>query len=145
MTLPWEQPLPAEAMTPDTVAPATAIAPPPPPIPAVATNPATGQRIAVNMAPQLQAALQAALDEMVAQHPVIAALSRRRASRGHSDRTVAQSSIIDLAVAIVAALVTIISPESQAVGVLWLATAVLASRTLIQAALVRFVPEGAPT
>ena len=142
MTLPWEPSVSsAEAMTPDTLAPAIA----PAPLPAVATNSVTGQRIAVDLAPQLQAALQAALDEMVAQHPVIAGLARRRASRGHSDRTVAQSSIIDLVVALVAGLVTIVSPESQAVGVLWLAAAVLASRTLIQAALVRFIPEGAPT
>jgi len=131
--------MPAEDMTPDTLTPAAT----PAPLPAVATNTATGQKVAVDFAPQLQAAIQAAINEMVAQHPVIAALSRRRATRDHSDRTVLESSVFDLVVAVVAALVTIISPESQAVGVLWLATAVLASRTLIQGALTRFVPEGA--
>lgn len=141
MTLPWEPSVSsAEAMTPDTLAPTAA----PTPLPAVATNTATGQQVAVDFAPQLQVAVNAAIEAAVAQHPAIAALYRRRASRGHSDRTIAESSVIDVVVAIVAALVTIVSPDSQAVGVLWLATAVLASRTLIQAALVRFVPEGAP-
>jgi hypothetical protein len=126
-------------MQPDIPTPAAL----PPPIPAVATNTATGQQVGVDFAPALQAALQAALDDMVAQHPVVAALSRRRASRGHSDRTVLESSIIDVVVAVVAALVTIVSPDAPAVGVLWLATAVLASRTMIQAALTRFVPQGA--
>lgn len=142
MTLPWEPSVSAaDAMTPDALAPATA----PPPLPAVATNTVTGQRIGVDFAPQLQAAINAAIDAAVAQHPAIAALSRRMASRGRSDRTVAESSVIDVVVAIVAALVTIVSPDSPAVGTLWLAVAVLASRTMIQAALIRFAPEGAVT
>ena len=139
MTLPWDTAIPAEDMTPDTPTPAAL----PAPLPAVATNPVTKQQVAVDFAPQLQAAIQAEINEMVAQHPVVAALSRRRASRDRPDRTVLESSVLDVMVAIVAALVTIISPDSQAVGVLWLATAVLASRTLIQGALTRFIPEEA--
>lgn len=139
MTLPWEQPVsPAEAMTPDTQTPAAA----PPPMPVVATGPA-GQRIGMDIAPQLHAAIQSAIDAAVAQHPVLGVAARRGQSRDHSGRTVAESSILDLVVAIAAALVTIISPTSPAVGVLWLAAAVLASRTLIQVALTRFVPQGA--
>jgi hypothetical protein len=60
-----------------------------------------------------------------------------------ADRTIMQSSVIDVTVAAVAALFTIIAPGSPTTEVLWLAAAVLASRTMIQAAIHRLVPEAA--
>ena len=142
-TLPWESPVStAEAMQPDTPIPAVT----PTPLPAVATNRATGQQIALDFAPQLQVAIDSAISSAVAAHPVLCTAVRAAVrDRERSDRSIMQNSLIDVLVAVLAALFTIISPESQAVGVLWLAAAVLASRTLIQAALVRFAPEGAVT
>lgn len=133
MTLPWEAAPPpvstAEAMQPDTPIPAAV---PPPSLPVVATNRATGQRIGVELAPQLQVALQGALDEMVAHHPVVARLARSRPSRGQYDRVLMESSVLDMLVVIAAVLVTVVSPTSSLVGLLWVAAGVLALRTLIQ-------------
>jgi len=58
-----------------------------------------------------------------------------------ADRTLMQSSMFDITVAAVAALFTVINPDSPTTGVLWLAAAVLASRTMIQAAVHHLVPE----
>jgi hypothetical protein len=96
----------------------------------VATNRVTGQQISVDIGAELRKAIQGAIEDEVAQHPVWAA--RRRAD--HYDRTLMESSIIDVLVAIVAMVVTIISPDSTITGVLWLAAAALASKTLILAA-----------
>ena len=138
MTIPWESPsvagvpLTAEQMQPDTY------------IPAVATNTATGLQVAVDIGPQLRAAVQKAVDDAVAAHPIIGATVQKvLGNRERADRTLMQSSMIDVTVAVVASLVTFVSPESDASGMLWLAAAVLASRTLIQAAIQRLIPEAA--
>ena len=136
MTIPWESPADtgangvpwtAEQMQPDTYTPA------------VATNTATGVQVAIDIGPQLRAAVQKAVDEAVAGHPLLGPVVRHHRER--DDLTLMQSSILDVTVATVAALVTFVSPESDASGMLWLAAAVLASRTLIQAAIQRLLPE----
>lgn len=138
MTIPWESPSvagsrsPAEAMQPDV------------PLTAVATNTTTGLQVGIDIGPQLRAAVQKAVDDAVAAHPIIGATAHKvLGNHERADRTLMQSSLIDLTVALVAGLVTFVSPESDASGVLWLAAAVLASRTMIQAAIHRLIPEAA--
>ena len=135
MTLPWEtagsRP-PAETMQPDI------------PVQAVATNTATGVQVGIDIGPQLRAAVQKAVDDAVAAHPIIGATAQKvLGNRERADRTLMQSSIIDITVAVGAALVTFVSPDSDLSGVLWLAAAVLASRTLLQAAIHKVLPEAA--
>jgi hypothetical protein len=123
-------------MQPDTPIPAVV----PAPVPAVATNTATGQRVAVEIGGPLRAAIDQAITEAVSAHPVLGtAVTAVVRDRERADRTLMQSSLIDVVVAIVAALVTVVSPDSELVGVLWLAAAVLASRTMLTAAIDRVV------
>ena len=141
MTMPWDVAVPAETMQPDTPVPAAA----PEPIPAVAVNPATGQKIGVDLAPQLQAAISEAITTAVAANPILGtAVTAVVRDRERADRTIMQGSLFDVAVAVLAALFTIVAPDSPVTGVLWLAAAVLASRTLIQGAVYRLRPEAAP-
>lgn len=140
MTMPWDAAMPAETMQPDSPIPAAA-----PELPAVAINTATGQAIGVDLAPQLRASIQAALDAAVTAHPILGTAVRTAVrDRERADRTIMQSSLFDVAVAILAALFTLVAPDSPVTGVLWLAAAVLASRTMIQGAVYRLRPEAAP-
>lgn len=142
MTLPWEAAsipaptappaIPAESMTPD---------PPAPPLTAVATDRVTGNK--VDISPALREAIQQSVDAMVAQHPLAGAVTRSVASRDFSDRSLMRGSALDASVAIVASVSTIISPDSRFTAVAWLVAAVLASKTLISAALNRVIPETA--
>lgn len=129
--MPWEV-MPAEQMQPD---------PMPDPMPVVATNRATGQKIAVDFGPRLHAAIDQAITDAVAAHPVLGPVVRHHSER--ADRTIMQSSVIDVTVAAVAAVFTVMAPDSPTTGALWLAAAVLASRTMLQAAVHRLVPEAA--
>ena len=149
MTLPWDAPdagangVPwsAEQMQPDSPIPAAA----PEPITAVATNTVTGQQIVVDLAPRLSTAIDTAITAAVAAHPVLStAVKTVVRDRERADRSVMQNSVLDVVVAIVAALFTIVSPQSPVTGVLWIAAAVLASKTLIQLAGARLVPEVVP-
>ena len=132
--MPWD----AAQMQPDTPIPAAA----PEPVPAVATNTVTGQQIGVDIAGPLRAAIDQAIRDAVAANPILgrAVMTTVRDSE-RADRTLMQSSVIDVTVAAVAALFTLIAPDSPTTGVLWLAAAVLASRTMVQAAIHRLVPE----
>ena len=113
-----------------------------PDIPAVATNTVTGQQIGVDIAGPLRAAIDQAIKDAVAANPVLGrAVTLVVRDSERADRTIMQSSVIDVTVAAVAALFTVISPDSPTTGVLWLAAAVLASRTMVQAAIHRLVPE----
>ena len=113
-----------------------------PDIPAVATNTVTGQQIGVEIAGPLRAAIDAAIKDAVAANPVLGrAVKTVVRDSERADRTIMQSSVIDVTVAAVAALFTVIAPDSPTTGVLWLAAAVLASRTMVQAAIHRLVPE----
>lgn len=126
--------LTAEQMQPDTPIPAVVA----PPVPAIATNTVTGQRVAVDIGGSLRVAIDQAIAEAVNAHPVLgSAVTTVVRDRERTDRTVMQSSLIDVTVAVVAALVTIVSPDSSASGVLWLTAAVLASRTMLTAAIDR--------
>lgn len=138
MTLPWETvttaapvSMPAEAMTPDVDS-----------LPVTATNRVTGERVNFDISPMLREAIQSTIDAAVAQNPVMVAAGRAVAGRERPDRTLMQSSILDVLVAIVAALFTVVSPESPVTGVLWVVAAAMAGKTLIEAALSRVLPEG---
>jgi hypothetical protein len=121
-------------MQPDTPVPAA--------IPAVATNTVTGQQIGVDISGPLRAAIDQAIEDAVTANPVLGrAVKTVVRDSERADWTIMQSSVIDVTVAAMAALFTIISPDSPTTGVLWLAAAVLASRTMIQAAIHRLVPE----
>ena len=134
--MPWD----AEQMQPDTPIPAAA----PEPIPVVATNTETGQQIGVDISGPLRAAIDQAIKEAVVANPILGrAVKTVVRDVERADRTIMQSSVIDVTVAAVAALFTIIAPGSPTTEVLWLAAAVLASRTMIQAAIHRLVPEAA--
>jgi hypothetical protein len=113
-----------------------------PDIPAVATNTVTGQQIGVEIAGPLRAAIDQAIQDAVAANPVLGrAVKTVVRDSERADRTIMQSSVIDVTVAAVAALFTVIAPDSPTTGVLWLAAAVLASRTMVQAAIHRLIPE----
>ena len=134
--MPWD----AEQMQPDTPVPAAA----PEPIPVVATNTETGQQIGVDIAGPLRAAIDQAIKDAVAANPVLSrAVKTVVRDSERADLTIMQSSVIDVTVAAVAALFTVIAPDSPTTGVLWLAAAVLALRTMLQAAIHRLVPEAA--
>lgn len=134
--MPWD----AEQMQPDTPVPAAA----PEPIPVVATNTLTGEQIGVDISGPLRAAIDLAITEAVVANPILGrAVKTVVRDSERADRTLMQSSVIDVTVAAVAALFTVIAPDSPSTGVLWLAAAVLASRTMVQAAVHRLVPEAA--
>jgi hypothetical protein len=146
MTLPWDTatpavPLPAaEDMQPDLPIPAAD-----PYLPAVAVNPTTGLAIGVDLAPQLQAAIQTAITAAVSAHPILGkTVTTVVRDRERPDRTIMQGSLFDAAVVILAALVTIVSPDSPVGDGLWIAAAALAGRTLIQGAIYHARPEAAP-
>ena len=123
-------------MQPDTPVPAA--------IPVVATNTLTGQQIGVDIAAPLRAAIDQAITDAVAANPILGrAVKTVVRDSERADLTLMQSSVFDITVAAVAALFTIVSPDSPTTGVLWLAAAVLASRTMVQAAVHRLVPEAA--
>jgi hypothetical protein len=133
VTLPW-----AESMQPDTPVPVAA----PEPIPVVATNIVTTQQIGVDIAAPLRTAIDQAITDAVTAHPVLGrAVQTVVRDSERADRTLMQSSMFDITVGAVAALFTVINPDSPTTGVLWLAAAVLASRTMIQAAVHHLVPE----
>ena len=134
-------PFAAQTMQPD-------VPPPPPPapaappapageIPVVATNAATGQKVTFDMSDDLRAAVNTAINAHIANHPVIGAVAVKARGRERADRTLMQQSLIDVAVAVIAGLFTIVSPDSSATGVLWVAAAALASKTLLSAAIDR--------
>jgi hypothetical protein len=132
--MPWD----AAQMQPDTPIPAAV----PEPVPAVATNTVTGEQIGVDIAAPLRAAIDQAIKDAVTANPILGrAVKTVVRDSERADRTIMQSSVIDVTVAAVAALFTVIAPDSPTTGVLWLAAAVLASRTMIQAAIHRLVPE----
>ena len=86
-----------------------------------------------------------AITTAVAANPILGtAVTAVVRDRERADRTIMQGSLFDVAVAVLAALFTIVAPDSPVTGVLWLAAAVLASRTLIQGAVYRLRPEAAP-
>ena len=132
--MPWD----AAQMQPDTAIPAAA----PEPIPVVATNTVTGQQIGVDISGPLRAAIDQAIQDAVTANPILGrAVKTVVRDSERADWTIMQSSMIDVTVAAVAALFTVIAPDSPTTGVLWLAAAVLASRTMVQAAIHRLVPE----
>jgi hypothetical protein len=132
--MPWD----AQQMQPDTAIPAAA----PEPIPVVATNTVTGQQIGVDISGPLRAAIDQAIKDAVTANPILGrAVKTVVRDSERADWTIMQSSMIDVAFAAVAALFTVIAPDSPTTGVLWLAAAVLASRTMVQAAIHRLVPE----
>jgi hypothetical protein len=127
MSMPWDT-FTAQDMQPDS------------PIPAVATN-TDGVRVGVDIGPPLRTAIDQAIKDAVTEHPVLGrAVKTVVRDSDRADRTLMQSSVLDLTVATVAALFTVISPDSPTTGVLWLTAAVLASRTMVQAAVHRLVP-----
>lgn len=130
MTLPWDatvdsgahgEPWTAEQMQPDS------------PIPAVATNYETGQQVRVDIGPPLKAAIQQAINDAVGQHPVAEAVARKiLQERPLREVVLLHGAAIDITVAIVAALSTIVSPTSTFTAAAWVVAAVLAVKTLIQ-------------
>lgn len=134
--MPWD----AAQMQPDSLIPAAA----PDPVPVVATNTLTGEQIGVDIAGPLRAAIDQAIKDAVVANPILGrAVKTVVRNSERADLTLMQSSVFDITVAAVAALFTIVSPDSPTTGVLWLAAAVLASRTMVQAAVHRLVPEAA--
>jgi predicted anti-sigma-YlaC factor YlaD len=117
MGMPWD----AQQMQPDIV------------VPVVARNPKTGQEVRVDVSENLRQAIKAAINDTVmgtkteleAEHP----------KAGRLAEVMLQGSAIDLAVAAVAVVATIIWPTSAVTGVLWIVTAALAAKTVTMAAI----------
>jgi hypothetical protein len=119
--------LPAEAMQPDMPPPPT-----PAPMPVVATNTATGQRIHLEISEPLEAAIHQRIDAAVAAHPVLGAATKAAVTETtFGDRILMHSSAIDLVVAVVAALSTIVTPGGWFTAAAWVVAGVLAAKTLL--------------
>lgn len=129
MTLPWEAvpPSPADALTPDI-----------PGVPVTAVNTATGQRIPVDIGSPLQEAIQQALNDAVAAHPVLGAATKAALTETtFGDRILMHGSAIDLTVAVVAATSTFVSPNGWFAAAAWVVAGVMAAKTLIHWAVSR--------
>jgi hypothetical protein len=128
MTLPWEvaaPPSPANAMTHDI------------PVPVVAVSP-TGQRVPVDIGAPLQEAIQQALNDAVAAHPVLGAATKAALTETtFGDRILMHGSAIDLTVAVVAATSTFVSPGGWFAAAAWVVAGVMAAKTLIHWAVSR--------
>jgi uncharacterized protein (DUF983 family) len=120
--MPWDS-SPADQMVPD--------------VPVIARNPATGEQVRVNVSAALREAIKAAITETVAgtmvsafavEHPKAVTVAYRL-----TDRTLMHGAAIDLAVAAAAVVATILSPDSTFTAAMWVVTAVLAVKTLVQA------------
>ena len=119
--------LPAEAMQPDMPPP-----PAPAPIPVVATNTATGQKLHLEISETLEATIQQRIDDAVAAHPVLGAATKAAITETtFGDRILMHGSAIDLVVAVVAALSTIVSPNNWFTAAAWVVAGVLAAKTLL--------------
>jgi hypothetical protein len=135
MTLPWENtpvpaPSPAEVMVPDIAAPT--------PTTVVATNTSTGQKVPVDISKPLQDAINEALNNAVAQHPVLGAATRAAITETtFGDRILMHGSAIDLTVAVVAAMSTFVSPGGWFAAAAWVVAGVMAAKTLIHWAVSR--------
>lgn len=133
MTLPWEAcpPPPAEAMAHDLTAPPLGV-------PGTAVNTATGQRVAVDIGAPLQAAIEQALNDAVAAHPVLGAATKAALTETtFGDRILMHGSAIDVAVAVVAATSTFVSPNGWFAAAAWVVAGVMAAKTLIHWAVSR--------
>lgn len=111
-----------------------AAAPPPPPVPVSARNPVTGERVRVDVSEDLRQAIKAAINGTVMENrPALA-----QAAKAHPqavafiERTMMHGAGIDLVVASVAAIATIIWPHSWFTSAAWVVTGVLACKTLVQ-------------
>jgi hypothetical protein len=129
MTLPWEA-SPADTMAHDI--------PAPPGVPVTAVNTATGQRVPVDIGAPLQEAIQQALNDAVAAHPVLGAATKAALTETTlGDRILMHGSAIDLTVAVVAATSTFVSPGGWFAAAAWVVAGVMAAKTLIHWAVSR--------
>lgn len=128
MSLPWEGGTP----------------PVPPPVPVVARNPVTGEQVRVDVGKDLREAIKQAINSTVMENrPTLAHVAStvqprfEGAFRGgfFTDRTLLHGAVIDLAVAVLAALATYVSPESGFSKGAWLVVGALAAKTVMQAGL----------
>jgi hypothetical protein len=131
MSLPWE------SGPPPTPAP-----PPASTVPVVARNPETGEQVRVDVSEDLREAIKSAINDTVFENrPTLARVAVKAkphlegAWRGgfFTDRTLLQGAAIDICVFLVAAVSTYVSPDSGFSKGAWVAAAVLAAKTVIQA------------
>lgn len=100
-------------------------------VPVVARNPATGEQVRVDISHDLREAIRAAIRDTVSDGrdaPPPNLLGE------FTDRTLLHGAAIDGAFGAAAVLCTLASPNSTLTKVLWVVTAVLAAKTLLQAA-----------
>ena len=131
MAMPWDRPPPAEVMQPDTPTPAVAET-----LPVVATNP-EGVRVGVDIGPQLQAAINKAIEDVVAKHPAVGVVRDVMRDRVFTDRALLQGACIDVVAASVAVVLTFVSPDGRFTAAAWVVTAALAAKTGLHALVVR--------
>ena len=109
---------------------------PPPPVPVVARNPATGEQVRVDVSENLRQAIRDAINGTVMEnkaalkesHPVVVKLSQ-----DFTERTLLHGAAIDIAAATAAVLATLAAPDSTLTKAFWIITAVLAAKTLLLA------------
>jgi hypothetical protein len=114
-------------MQPDTPTPGVAE-----PIPTVATSP-EGVRVGVDIGPPLQAAINKAIDDVVAKHPAVGAVRTVMRDKVFTDRALLQGASIDLVAASVATVSTFLSPDGRFTAAAWVITGALAAKTLLSA------------
>lgn len=125
MTLPWDRP--TEPAPPATV-------------PVVARNPATGEQVRIEVSETLRTLIRDSIRDSMSDKPVLAAGTRTLAGKVFdgdwvTDRTLLHGAAIDLVVAVVAVVATILSPHSAFTAGVWVAAGILAAKTVAQAAI----------
>ena len=103
------------------------------PVPVVARNPATGERVRVDVSEDLRQAIRDAINGTVAENKT-ALTPPVRVAQEFTERTLLHGAAIDLAVGFAAVLSTFAAPDSALTKALWVITAVLAVKTLLSAA-----------
>lgn len=109
-------------------------------VPVVARNPETGEAVRVDVSEDLRAAIRAAItDSVMESRPELVGVAKAhpslvRVAQEFAERTLLHGAGIDVAFAVAAVLATVTGPDSTLTKVLWVITAILAAKTLLQAA-----------
>ena len=109
------------------------------PVPVVARNPETGETVRVDVSEDLREAIKTAINSTVMEHrPELVGVAKAHPTVTQlavefAERTLLHGAGIDVAVAIAAVLATVTAPDSTLTHALWIITACLAAKTLVQA------------
>ena len=101
--------------------------------PVVATNDATGQQIRVDIGERLRAAINAAIDQAVADRK-----PKFLPHNDYADAVLLQGAVVDVAVGVVAAWLAVFSPRTALTATAWVVAASVWGKTLCQYGIARW-------